>query len=53
MSPSPLDQAALDQLFLQAHTHNAWLDRDVPDALLEKVRIAISAQLLREIDITD
>ena len=37
MSHSPLDQAALDQLFLQAHTHNAWLDREVPDALLEQL----------------
>jgi D-3-phosphoglycerate dehydrogenase len=29
------------------------VDSPVPDALLEKVRTAISAQLLREIDITD
>ena len=29
------------------------VDSPVPDALLEKVRVAISAQLLREIDITD
>lgn len=37
MSHSPLPDAALDQLFLQARTHNAWLDRDVPDALLEQL----------------
>ncbi len=32
--PSPLDQSALDQLFLDAHTHNAWQSRPVPDELL-------------------
>ena len=30
----PLNAAALDQIFLAAHTHNAWQPRDVPDALL-------------------
>jgi len=34
---TPLDQAAIDQLFLTARTHNAWQDKDVPDSLLEKV----------------
>jgi 3-hydroxypropanoate dehydrogenase len=31
-----LDSAALAQLFLQARTHNVFLDRAVPDELLEK-----------------
>lgn len=30
----PLQQAALDQLFFAARTHNAWQPRDVPDDLL-------------------
>jgi hypothetical protein len=29
-----LDDAALDQLFRNARTHNAWLDKPVPDSLL-------------------
>lgn len=33
----PLGKAALDQLFLEARTHNAWADRDVPDALLQRI----------------
>lgn len=33
----PLDELALEQLFLSARTHNAWLDRDVPDALLKRL----------------
>lgn len=41
MRHQPLPQDALNQLFLEAHTHNAnpnpWLDREVPDALLEEV----------------
>ena len=32
-----IDQAALDQIFLTARTHNGWLDRDVPDALLREL----------------
>lgn len=32
-----LDASALDQLFLSARTHNAWLNRDVPDALLKEL----------------
>lgn len=35
--PSPLDQTALDQLFLEAHTHNAWQQRPVPDELLQRL----------------
>jgi len=30
-----LDARAMDLLFREARTHNGWLDRDVPDALLE------------------
>jgi 3-hydroxypropanoate dehydrogenase len=32
-----LSKSALDQLFLDARTHNAWRDRDVPDALLHDI----------------
>jgi len=35
--PSPLNQAALDQLFFEAHTHNAWQKRPVPDELLHRL----------------
>jgi 3-hydroxypropanoate dehydrogenase len=31
-----LDDQTLDQLFREARTHNVWLDRPVPRALLEK-----------------
>ena len=31
-----LDDRALDQLFREARTHNGWLDRKVPDALLRQ-----------------
>ena len=34
---SALSPAALDQLFLQARTHNAWQDKDVPDSLLQRL----------------
>jgi 3-hydroxypropanoate dehydrogenase len=34
---TPLDQAALDQLFLAARTHNAWRNRPVPDELLHRL----------------
>ncbi|OGS91511.1 MAG: malonic semialdehyde reductase [Gallionellales bacterium GWA2_60_18] len=37
MSNTPLPQAALDQLFLDAHTHNAWQERPVPDELLRRL----------------
>jgi 3-hydroxypropanoate dehydrogenase len=30
-------QSCLDQLFLAARTHNAWRERDVPDALLHHI----------------
>lgn len=32
-----LNSAALDQLFLTARSHNQWLDRDVPDGLLQQL----------------
>ena len=37
MPHSPLDQASLDQLFLDARTHNAWSNREVPDELLHRL----------------
>ena len=33
----PLDDAALDQLFRTARTHNAWLPKPVPDDLLRRL----------------
>lgn len=33
----PIDDAALRQVFLEARTHNAWLNRDVPDAFLHRL----------------
>lgn len=35
--PLPLDDNALNQLFLDARTHNAWLDQPVPDDLLRRL----------------
>jgi 3-hydroxypropanoate dehydrogenase len=32
-----LDASVLDQLFLQARTHNGWLDRPVSDATLQRL----------------
>ena len=32
-----VNDAALDQLFRQARTHNAWTDQEVPEALLHEV----------------
>jgi 3-hydroxypropanoate dehydrogenase len=37
MSRTPLTQSALDQLFLDAHTHNAWEDKPVADELLHRL----------------
>ncbi|MDH4559914.1 malonic semialdehyde reductase [Pseudomonas sp. BN411] len=37
----PLESAALDQLFLRARSHNLWLDREVPDALLQQLYQAL------------
>jgi 3-hydroxypropanoate dehydrogenase len=37
MSRTPLSQASFDQLFLQAHTHNAWQDTPVADELLHRL----------------
>lgn len=33
----PLDQRALNQLFLDAHTHNKWTGKPVPDELLHRL----------------
>lgn len=33
---NPLPSEALAQLFTEARTHNGWLDREVPDALLRQ-----------------
>ena len=38
MANTPLNQESLNQLFFDAHTHNAWLKRDVPDELLRPKR---------------
>lgn len=32
-----LDKTALDSLFSEAHTHNGWIDRPVPDDLLRQL----------------
>lgn len=32
----PISQIDIETLFTQAHTHHVWLDKDVPDSLLEK-----------------
>jgi 3-hydroxypropanoate dehydrogenase len=37
MSNTPLPQAVLNQLFFEAHTHNAWLDQTIPEALLHRL----------------
>lgn len=37
MSNTPLTQAAFDQLFLEAHTLNAWQDKPVADELLHRL----------------
>ena len=34
---TPLGEAALDQLFRQARTHNAWLDRPISDETLREL----------------
>ena len=34
---SSVDQAVLEQLFLNARSQNAWLDRDVSDATLQQL----------------
>ena len=33
----PIESQALDALFLQARTHNAWFDKPVDDALLHRI----------------
>lgn len=37
MPAIPLTQIAFDQLFLDAHTHNAWQDKPVSDELLHRL----------------
>ena len=37
MSGSSIAQAALDQLFFEAHTNNAWQDKPVADELLQRL----------------
>lgn len=37
MSQTPLDQASLNQLFFDAHTHNAWQSKVVPEELLHRL----------------
>lgn len=34
---NPLGDTALDQLFQAARTHNKWQDKEVPDAVLERL----------------
>lgn len=41
MSNAPLSPAALDQLFFQARTHNAWQDRPVSVELLQQLYAAM------------
>lgn len=36
-SDQPISDAALDQLFFDARTQNAWQDREVPNALLKRL----------------
>lgn len=35
--PDKIAPPCLDQIFLDARTHNAWLDKDVPDSLLREL----------------
>jgi 3-hydroxypropanoate dehydrogenase len=35
--PGPVAKPCLDQLFLEARTHNKWQPRDVPDSLLVEI----------------
>jgi 3-hydroxypropanoate dehydrogenase len=37
MSSNSIAQAALDQLFFEAHTNNAWQDKPVADELLQRL----------------
>ncbi len=41
MSHTPLSPAALDQLFFQARTHNAWQERPVSPELLQQLYAAM------------
>ena len=42
MDKSPLDQAALGQLFTQARTYNSWSDRPVDDATIRELYALVS-----------
>jgi len=35
--PGPVSQDCLNQIFLEARTHNAWLPRPIPDELLHRL----------------
>jgi 3-hydroxypropanoate dehydrogenase len=35
--PRPIEDGSLRQLFLDARTHNGWLDKPVPDAILRNI----------------
>ena len=37
MNGGPIDDAALDQLFREARSYNAWLDRDVSDEQIDAI----------------
>ena len=37
VSPSPLSEPALAQLFTEARTRNGWTDRPVPEALIRQL----------------
>ena len=34
-----IDQAAIDQLFLNARTHSFWQDKEVSDDLLKQINL--------------
>lgn len=35
--PTPIPERCLDQIFHEARTHNKWLDRDIPEAILHEL----------------
>ena len=41
--PRTIDRIALDQIFLEARSHNAWQDRDVPEATLRELLDIVSS----------
>jgi 3-hydroxypropanoate dehydrogenase len=40
--PTPIESHALAALFSEARTHSAWLDKPVPDALLQQLYAQVS-----------